>query len=84
MILGNFTAEAEIMRELYLKRATEKLEAARSVMADADRSKYKCDPRKWVEGENYVRLTKLLQGYIENEVRAKTIYVRLGKNHLGT
>lgn len=56
------------MRTLYTERTMQKMNAAKEAMAGASRSVYRCDPRSWVENETYLRLTKLLQGYIENEV----------------
>lgn len=38
------------------------------VMERADRSVWRCDPRHHIEGETYITVTRLLQGYIENEV----------------
>lgn len=32
---------------------------------------YRCDPEEFVEGETFVRFTKLLQGYVEHEVDMK-------------
>lgn len=40
----------------------------RKVMERADRSVWRCDPRHHIEGETYITVTRLLQGYIENEV----------------
>lgn len=65
---GNFTVESELAKSKYEERTMEKINAVREAMSEADRSVYKCDPKQYVEGVNYVKLTKLLQGYIENEV----------------
>lgn len=37
-------------------------------MERADRSVWRCDPRHHIEGETFITVTRLLQGYIENEV----------------
>lgn len=37
-------------------------------MERAERNIQRCDPLRHVEGETYLQITRLLQGYIENEV----------------
>ncbi|XP_017029168.1 uncharacterized protein orion isoform X2 [Drosophila kikkawai] len=65
---GNFTQEAELMRMDYEKRTERTLKLLKDVMLRADRIVYRCDPDKYVKGVNYDEVTRLLQGYIENEV----------------
>ncbi|KAL0268009.1 UNVERIFIED_CONTAM: hypothetical protein PYX00_010108 [Menopon gallinae] len=65
---GNFVAESKRETSKFEKRVQEKANAIRNALANAERSIYNCDPKQYVEGVNYVKLTKLLQGYIENEV----------------
>ncbi|XP_065363768.1 uncharacterized protein LOC135957041 [Calliphora vicina] len=65
---GNFTQEAEIMRKNYEKRSEKTLRRLHEVMDGADRIVWRCDPDRYVEGETYEQVTRLLQAYIENEV----------------
>lgn len=65
---GNFTQEAELMRTDYEKRTERTLKLLKDVMLRADRIVYRCDPEKHVRGVTYDEVTRLLQGYIENEV----------------
>lgn len=37
-------------------------------MQKADRLVWRCDPQQHIEGKTYEEVTRLLQGYIENEV----------------
>lgn len=37
-------------------------------MEISDRYLWRCDPNDHVEGETYLQITRLLQGYVENEV----------------
>ncbi|KRK06713.1 uncharacterized protein LOC6525374 isoform X2 [Drosophila yakuba] len=65
---GNYTQEAELMRSDYEKRTERTLKMLKDVMLRADRIVYRCDPPKHVQGVTYDEVTRLLQGYIENEV----------------
>ncbi|XP_016923096.2 uncharacterized protein orion isoform X1 [Drosophila suzukii] len=65
---GNYTQEAELMRSDYEKRTERTLKVLKDVMLRADRIVYRCDPAKHVPGVTYDEVTRLLQGYIENEV----------------
>ncbi|XP_016984536.1 uncharacterized protein LOC108048421 isoform X2 [Drosophila rhopaloa] len=65
---GNYTQEAELMRSDYEKRTERTLKLLKDVMLRADRIVYRCDPGKHVQGVTYDQVTRLLQGYIENEV----------------
>ncbi|XP_017113092.1 uncharacterized protein LOC108136442 isoform X1 [Drosophila elegans] len=65
---GNYTQEAELMRSDYEKRTERTLKLLKDVMLRADRIVYRCDPGKHVKGVTYDEVTRLLQGYIENEV----------------
>merc|ERR1719400_1552348 len=65
---GNFTAESEAARQKFEVQATEKMESVKLVLPGMAKDYRKCDPTKQKEGETYVEVTKLLQGYIENEV----------------
>lgn len=67
-VKGNFTQEAELMRSDYEKRVERTLKLLREVMRRADRIVWRCDPPKYLKGENYDEVTRLLQGFVENEV----------------
>lgn len=56
------------MRERFNERVLKTQILLRKVMERADRSVWRCDPTHHVESETYVTVTRLLQGYIENEV----------------
>uniref|UniRef100_A0A0A1XQQ1 CinA-like protein n=2 Tax=Zeugodacus cucurbitae TaxID=28588 RepID=A0A0A1XQQ1_ZEUCU len=65
---GNFSQEVELMHMDYAKRTERTLKLLREVMRRADRILWRCDPGKFEHGKNYDEVTRLLQGYIENEV----------------
>ncbi|XP_017139529.1 uncharacterized protein LOC108153940 isoform X1 [Drosophila miranda] len=65
---GNFTQEAELMRTDYERRTERTLKLLKDVMTRADRIVWRCDPKKHEAGVTYDEVTRLLQGYIENEV----------------
>ncbi|KAG8292097.1 uncharacterized protein LOC124366309 isoform X2 [Homalodisca vitripennis] len=65
---GNFTLESELMRERYLERMAEQAISLKEALSNADAAYWRCDPKHHVEGETYAQLTRLLQGYIQNEV----------------
>ncbi|XP_023948444.2 uncharacterized protein LOC112053291 isoform X1 [Bicyclus anynana] len=65
---GNFTQEASLTRQRYGERTSRTAAAARAALAMARRDLYRCDPPQHKLGETYEEVTRLLQGYIENEV----------------
>lgn len=65
---GNYTSEAQLMRTRFEERTKKTQENVRKILERADRSLIRCDPNYQQEGDTYVSLTRLLQGYIENEV----------------
>jgi len=65
---GNFTDEANQAKEKFESQATEKMRSIEMVLPRMSRIFYKCDPAQHKEGETFYQITKLLQGYIENEV----------------
>ncbi|GBP21654.1 hypothetical protein EVAR_16200_1 [Eumeta japonica] len=65
---GNFTQEASLTRKRYDERTAKTALAARAAMASAGRDVYTCDPPHHEEGTTFAQVTRLLQGYIENEV----------------
>lgn len=65
---GNYTQESLLMRKNFERRAAKSQELMQKVMEISDRDLWRCDPSKHVEGSTYLQVTRLLQGYIENEV----------------
>ncbi|XP_059061469.1 uncharacterized protein LOC131854371 [Achroia grisella] len=65
---GNITLETRMARQKSEQRATETADAARIALAQAKIELYRCDPKKHKSGKTYEEVTRLLQGYIENEV----------------
>ncbi|XP_017147324.1 uncharacterized protein LOC108158988 [Drosophila miranda] len=66
---GNFTQEVALMRNNYARRMESSVKVLSQVMARSGRVYWRCDPGKdkHVSGETYDRVTRLLQGYVENE-----------------
>lgn len=65
---GNFTQESELMKQRYLERTRDSASAIIDAIKDTSRELWKCDPKKFIKGENYLEITELLQGYVQNEV----------------
>jgi len=65
---GNFTLESDVARQKFERQATEKMNVIKSVLPGMSRDYWRCDPTTHREGDTYLQITKLLQGYIENEV----------------
>nr|XP_021194432.2 uncharacterized protein LOC110379212 isoform X1 [Helicoverpa armigera] len=65
---GNFTQEASLTRQRYSERTGQTASAARAALAMAKRDLYRCDPPVHSSGVTYAEVTRLLQGYVENEV----------------
>ncbi|KAH9634564.1 hypothetical protein HF086_006189 [Spodoptera exigua] len=64
---GNFTQEASLTRQRYSERTGQTATAARSALAMSKRDLYRCDPPVHTSA-TYAEVTRLLQGYVENEV----------------
>uniref|UniRef100_A0A1B0D3K4 Uncharacterized protein n=1 Tax=Phlebotomus papatasi TaxID=29031 RepID=A0A1B0D3K4_PHLPP len=69
---GNYTQEPQLMRQRFENRTEKTQELVKRVMERSDREVWRCDPEVHVEGETYEQFTRLLQGYIENEVDMNT------------
>lgn len=71
---GNFTAEAKLMRRRFEDRTNRTQLLLQQVMKQASRDYWRCDPERsqQKEGETFVQITRLLQGYVENEVDMNT------------
>lgn len=70
---GNFTAEHEVTENLYLQYSDDIMREAKKAITDQSREYWRCDPRQHSEGDTYIQLTELLQGYIENEVDMNSV-----------
>ncbi|KAL5276193.1 hypothetical protein ACFFRR_001797 [Megaselia abdita] len=65
---GNFSEEAESMRKDYEQRSETTIRLLQKVINRSERYVWKCDPSDYVKGGTYDEVTRLLQGYVENEV----------------
>ncbi|XP_039753443.1 uncharacterized protein LOC120628861 [Pararge aegeria] len=65
---GNFTYEASLARKRYEERNTLTADAVRAALYKADRDLYACDQEDRQLGQTYEEVTRLLQGYVANEV----------------
>lgn len=55
------------MRKEFERKIVESLETSFNIFELSSRSVVTCDPETFIEGENYLQITRLLQGHIENE-----------------
>ncbi|CAK1554539.1 unnamed protein product [Leptosia nina] len=86
---GNFTQEASLTRQRYTERVVRTAVAAKDALSMAKRDLYRCDPAEHAKGVTYEEVTRLLQGYIENEVdmnegqscSGNCAYYTVAKNH---
>lgn len=67
---GNFTQELGLMRTKYETRMQHSQSLAKSVMERSSRVYWRCDPKPWQFGlgKSYDHVSRLLQGYVENEI----------------
>ncbi|KAH8308952.1 hypothetical protein KR059_004149 [Drosophila kikkawai] len=68
---GNFTQELQLMREHHQRRLAEAQRVLQQVMSKSGRVYWRCDPgdqKQHVEEKTYSRVTRLLQGFVENEI----------------
>ncbi|XP_045448290.1 uncharacterized protein LOC123656677 [Melitaea cinxia] len=65
---GNYTEEAHLTRLRYAERTARIAAAVKSSLVSADRGIYRCDPEQHILGETYDEVTRLLQGFVGNEV----------------
>ncbi|XP_017038360.1 uncharacterized protein [Drosophila kikkawai] len=65
---GEFTEEKRVIREGLKRRTSRTLKLFKDVISRADRRVWRCDPTYHTPGVTYEEVTRLLQGYIENEV----------------
>lgn len=71
---GNFTMEMSLMRNKYQQRIEHSKKVLTNVMTRTGRVYWRCDPKNWQSelGVTYDQVTRLLQGYVENEVNLNT------------
>jgi len=65
---ADFSQAATEAKSKFEKQATEKMDSIKMVLPHMSKEFRRCDPIVHKEGETYLEVTKLLQGYIENEV----------------
>uniref|UniRef100_A0A6P4EGJ5 Uncharacterized protein LOC108039809 n=1 Tax=Drosophila rhopaloa TaxID=1041015 RepID=A0A6P4EGJ5_DRORH len=65
---GGSIEQEERSRDAYMRRVPSTLSRIKDLMNGADRSVWRCDPSNHKVGVTYEEVTRLLQGYIENEV----------------
>jgi len=65
---GDFTVESESAKKRFEDQATAKMKSMLLVLPSMPTQYLRCDPLEHRAGETYLEVTKLLQGYIENEV----------------
>lgn len=70
VVIGNFVTEANLMRRRFEDRTNQARLLLQQIMEQASREYWRCDPERsqHKEGESFVQITRLLQGYVENEV----------------
>lgn len=65
---GNFTRELDLMWETYRNESNKIKEVLQKEMKEADTSVWQCDHEDQLLNRTYHTITRLLQGYVENEV----------------
>lgn len=50
ILIGNFSEEAQLMRNKYYERALTAAEAVKSAMGQTNSEIYKCDPKSHIQG----------------------------------
>lgn len=65
---GDNEMKAKDMTQKFVQKNKQQVNAALNAMKAANRAMWRCDPRIYKEHVTYEQLTRLLQGYIENEV----------------
>ncbi|XP_040174781.1 uncharacterized protein LOC120906811 isoform X2 [Anopheles arabiensis] len=71
---GNFTVESQARRNELQTRLARTQQLVRNVMNQTSGEYWRCDPDRGAHRENvtYVQFTRLVQGYVENEVDMTT------------
>jgi len=68
----SLTLESDVSRRKFSTNTAYKISFAKEILNAASSDLWHCDSQNPVEGVSYVRLTKLLQGHLENEVDMNT------------
>lgn len=63
--VGQFTRESKLMEQRFRQRQNETFSVFRDAMTLADDAVYRCDPNEHVEGQTYLRITRLAEGMIQ-------------------
>ena len=64
----SLTMEVDITRRKFKTNSAYKISFAREILESSTNDYWRCDSANPKEGSTFVRLTKLLQGHLENEV----------------
>ncbi|KAK3909359.1 Mycobactin import ATP-binding/permease protein IrtB [Frankliniella fusca] len=65
---GNFSVEAKIYERQFKRHQETQVAVVRGVLKTASRAAWRCDPSDHKEGTTYEQVTRLLQGFLVNEV----------------
>lgn len=65
---GNFSVEAKIYERQFKRHQETQVGVVRDVLKTASRTAWRCDPSVHVEGRTFDQVTRLLQGFLVNEV----------------
>ncbi|XP_065200277.1 uncharacterized protein LOC135831598 [Planococcus citri] len=65
---GDYKEYADEFHDTMIKRLNKQAQVANEVMKKADNSLWKCDPDQYVFNKTYIEVTRLIQGYIQNEI----------------
>lgn len=69
----SLTLESDISRRKFSTNTVYKISYAKEILESASTRFWLCDAKNPQEGINYIRLTNLLQGHLENEVDMNTL-----------
>lgn len=64
---GDFTSSANLLRRDFQRKIADSLAVAHGIFERSDRGLWRCDPESFKEETNFLQITRLLQGHIENE-----------------
>lgn len=70
---GNFKAEAELMQKSFESRYMDKAKNMQRYLNSVDQTIRTCEPSKYVEGRTHIEVTRLIQGFYENESHLNSI-----------
>lgn len=70
---GNFKAEAELMQKSFESRYMVKSENMQNFLNSVDQTIRTCEPSTYEEGRTHIEVTRLIQGFYENESNLNSI-----------